>query len=81
MRKKIVHYLEKVSLLRITDNWVHNTISVFTNHHYSRIVRSAFCPNEFDQTIIADFYWDHPKIDLTSKKTLHLWTLQVGSSV
>ena len=50
MRKKIVHYLEKVSLLRITDNWVHNTISVFTNHHYSRVVRSAFCPNKFEHT-------------------------------
>ena len=34
-----------------------------------------------DTHCIADFDWEHPKIDLTSEKTLHAWTLEAGSTV
>ena len=57
---------------------------------WSPLVRSAFCPEKVDLTRgvtlhpvcnFADFDWDLLKIDLTSKKILHPWTLQAGSSV
>ena len=43
--------------------------------HWSPLVRSAFCPKEVDLTsddLTSDSDWDHLRIDLTSKKTLHL---------
>ena len=52
--------------------------------HWSPLVRSAFCPKEVDLTcddLTSDSDWDHLRIDLTSKKTLHPWTLQAGSTV
>ena len=84
---------QRTDLENVQPGWMELAKNILvTEVQCGPLVRSAFCPKKIDlssglilhpglQPSIAGHDGDPSKIDLTSRKPLHPWTLQAGCPV